>query len=110
MLLQKTIPDAESWIFYTDIRADGKGYEEFYARAQEHNVKFVRGRVAEVVPISEDKLLVRADDTLLGDDMEGTFDLVVLCLAIVPHPSTVELAKKLGIQLGADDFFLEKHF
>ena len=110
MLLQKAIPDAEPWIFYTDIRADGRGYEEFYAKAQEHNVKFVRGRVAEVVPISEDKLLVRAEDTLLGDDMEGTFDLVVLCLAIVPHPSAAELAKKLGIQLGADNFFLEKHF
>jgi heterodisulfide reductase subunit A len=110
MLLQKAIPEAEPWIFYTDVRADGKGYEEFYAKAQEHNVKFVRGRVAEVMPISESKLLVRAEDTLLGDDIEGTFDLVVLSLAIVPHPSTAELAKKLGIQLGADNFLLEKHF
>jgi heterodisulfide reductase subunit A len=109
MLLQKAVPDAEPWIFYTDIRADGKGYEEFYATAQDHNVKFVRGRVAEVIPTGE-QLLVRAEDTLLGEEIEGTFDLVVLSVAIVPHPSTSELAKKLGIQLGGDDFYLERHY
>jgi heterodisulfide reductase subunit A len=109
MLLQKAVPDAEPWIFYTDIRADGKGYEEFYATAQDHNVKFVRGRVAEVIPAGE-QLLVRAEDTLLGEEIEGTFDLVVLSVAIVPHPSTSELARKLGIQLGGDGFYLERHY
>jgi heterodisulfide reductase subunit A len=109
MLLQKAIPDAEPWIFYMDIRADGKGYEEFYATAQEHNVKFVRGRVAEVIPNGE-KLTVRAEDTLLGTQLEGDFDLVVLSAAIIPHPSSAELAKKLGIQVGADGFLLERHY
>lgn len=109
MLLQKAVPDAEPWIFYTDIRAGGKGYEEFYATAQDHNVKFLRGKVAEVVPAGE-QLLVRAEDTLLGEQVEGTFDLVVLALAIVPHPSASELAKKLGIPLGGDGFYLERHY
>lgn len=109
MLLQKAVPDAEPWIFYTDIRAGGKGYEEFYATAQDHNVKFLRGKVAEVVPAGE-QLLVRAEDTLLGEQVEGTFDLVVLTLALVPHPSTSELAKKLGIPLGGDGFYLERHY
>jgi heterodisulfide reductase subunit A len=110
LLLQKAFPDAEPWIFYTDIRADGKGYEEFYARALEHKVKFVRGRVAEVTPAGEEKIMVRAEDTLLGEDVEGLFDLVVLSLAIVPHPTGAELSKKLGIQLSADDFYSERHF
>jgi len=109
MLLQKAVPDAEPWIFYTDIRADGKGYEEFYANAQNHNVKFVRGRVAQVIPEGE-SLLVRAEDTLLGEEIEGTFDLVVLSVALVSHPSTSELAKRLGIQLGGDGFYLERHY
>ncbi len=110
MLVQKIVPDAEPWIFYTDIRADGKGYEEFYATAQDHNVRFVRGRVAEVVPWNGDRVLVRAEDTLIGTKIEGTFDLVVLCLGIVPNPGTHELAQKLGIQVGSDAFFLERHY
>jgi len=109
-LLQKSFPEAEPWIFYTDIRADGKGYEEFYAKALEHNVKFVRGRVAEVVPVSEDQVMVRAEDTLLGEDIEGLFDLVVLSLGIVPHSTAAELTKKLGIQMSGDNFYSERHF
>jgi len=110
MLLQKIVPDAEPWIFYTDIRADGKGYEEFYATAQDHNVRFIRGRVAEVSPFNGDEVLVRAEDTLLGTDIEGTFDLAVLSLGIIPNPSTQELARKLGVQVGADGFLLERHY
>jgi heterodisulfide reductase subunit A len=110
LLLQKSFPDAEPWIFYTDIRADGKGYEEFYAKALDHHVKFVRGRVAEITPVSEDQIMVRAEDTLLCEDVEGLFDLVVLSTGIVPHPTAAELSKKLGIQLSADDFYSERHF
>ncbi|UCE16471.1 MAG: hydrogenase iron-sulfur subunit [Candidatus Bathyarchaeota archaeon] len=109
MLLQKSVPDAEPWIFYTDIRADGKGYEEFYATAQDHGVRFVRGRMAEVIPNGE-KLLVRAEDTLLGTNFEGNFDLVVLSTAIIPHSTSQELARKLGIQIGSDGFLLERHY
>jgi len=110
LLLQKSFPDAEPWIFYMDVRADGKGYEEFYAKALEHKVKFVRGRVAEVVPVSEDQIMVRAEDTMLGEDVEGLFDLVVLSVGIVPHPTAAELSKKLGIQMSGDNFYSERHF
>ncbi|MFQ5758880.1 MAG: FAD-dependent oxidoreductase, partial [Candidatus Bathyarchaeia archaeon] len=111
MLVQKVVPDAKPWIFYTDIRADGKGYEEFYATSQDHNVRFVRGRVAEVVPLKNDnKIVVRAEDTLLGSKVEGAFDLVVLTLGIIPGSGTKELAQKLGIQVGSDGFLLERHY
>jgi heterodisulfide reductase subunit A len=110
LLLQKSFPEAEPWIFYIDIRADGKGYEEFYAKALDHHVKFVRGRVSEIIPESADQIMVRAEDTLLGEQVEGLFDLVVLSAGIVPHPTAAELSKKLGIQLSADDFYSERHF
>jgi len=110
MLLQKVVPDAEPWIFYTDIRADGKGYEEFYVTAQDHNVRFVRGRVAEVVPLNNGEILVKAEDTLIETQLEGKFDLVVLAVGIVPNLGTEELAKKLGIQVGSDGFLLERHY
>jgi heterodisulfide reductase subunit A len=110
MIVQKIVPDAELCIFYTDIRADGKGYEEFYATAQDHNVRFIRGRVAEVVPLENNEILVKAEDTLIGANVEGTFDLVVLAMGIIPRPDTPELAKKLGIQVGSDGFLLERHY
>jgi heterodisulfide reductase subunit A len=111
MLFQKIVPDAEPWIFYTDIRADGKGYEEFYATAQDHNVRFVRGRVAEVVPLkNENEIVVKAEDTLISSKVEGKFDLVVLTLGMIASRGTKELAEKLGIQVGSDGFLLERHY
>ncbi len=110
MLLQKALPSVEPWIFYQDIRADGKGYEEFYATALDHKVRFVRGRVAEVVPFDDTHVTVRAEETFLGTQVQGNFDLVVLSLAFVPSSGSQELARKLGIQIGADGFLLERHF
>jgi len=108
LLLLKAFPEAEPWIFYTDIRAHGKGYEEFYSNARDHSVKFIRGRVAEVVP-NGDNLIVRAEDTVLSRQIEETFDLVVLSPALLPNSGTSGLSKMLGIDLGPDNFFLERH-
>jgi heterodisulfide reductase subunit A len=110
LIVQKIVPDAELCIFYTDIRADGKGYEEFYVTAQDHDVRFIRGRVAEVVPLENNEILVKAEDTLIGANVEGTFDLVVLVMGIIPRSDTLELAKRLGIQVGSDGFLLERHY
>jgi heterodisulfide reductase subunit A len=106
--LLKAFPEAEPWIFYTDIRAHGKGYEEFYLHAREHGVKFIRGRVAEVVPNGDD-VIIRAEDTVLGRQIEESFDLVVLSPALLPNYGSHELAKMLGIDTGPDGFLLERH-
>ena len=108
LLLDKAIPDSEAWIFYTDVRAFGKGYEEFYAKAREHLTTFIRGRAAEVIP-NGNSLIVKATDTLLGKQIEEQFDLVVLSPALIPNKGTKELADILGIDLGPDGFFLEAH-
>jgi len=108
LLLDKAVPEAEPWIFYTDVRAYGKGYEEFYAKAREHLTTFVRGRAAEVIP-NGNSLIVKAEDTLLGKQIEEQFDLVVLSPALIPNKDTKELADMLGIDLGPDGFFLEAH-
>ncbi len=108
LLLDKSVPEAESWIFYTDMRAHGKGYEEFYAKAREHNVVFIRGRVAEVTP-SGNALIVKAEDTILGKQIEEPFDLVVLSPALIPNESAKQLSEMLGIDLGPDKFLLEVH-
>jgi heterodisulfide reductase subunit A len=96
-------------IYYTDIRATGKGYEELYWRDQEAEVVFVRGKVAEVWKNKNGKLVVLAEDTLTSDVSEQEFDLVALATAMVPPAGLKELAEKMRLSLGEDGFIQEKH-
>lgn len=102
-------PGAEVYVFYMDMRAVGKGYEEFYWSAKENGVNFVRGRPSRIV---EDKstgnLRISVEDTLEGESKEMNFEMVVLAPAIVP--SNVEKIKRLlNVSTSADNFFMEAH-
>lgn len=110
VLLRELVPNLETWIFYQDLRAAGKGYEEFYVQAAEGGVQFVRGRGPQVVSFNKDEVMVRAEDTLLGEQLEKSFDLVVLCPAILPSLGSNELADTLGVHVGSDGFLLERHY
>ncbi len=96
-------------VYYTDIRATGKGYEELYWRDQEAGVVFVRGKVAEVWKSRNGKLVVLAEDTFTGNVTEEEFDLVALATPMVPPSGLKELAEKMKLSLGEDGFVQEKH-
>lgn len=95
-------------IYYTDIRATGKGYEELYWRDEEAGVVFIRGKVAEIWK-KNDKLVVLAEDTLMGEVREDEFDLIALATPMVPPSELKELAGKMKLSLGEDGFIQEKH-
>jgi heterodisulfide reductase subunit A len=109
-LIKEHVPGAEVTIFYMDIRAFGKGFEEFYRRAEkEFNIKYVKGRVAEIIEDTATKnLLVRAENIELGDLVEEEVDLVILSAGIVPAV-TDEMKKVLPIPIGDDGFFVTAH-
>jgi heterodisulfide reductase subunit A len=109
--IREKYPHIKVSIFYIDMRAFGKGYEEFYeTTAREHGVTFVRGRVSEIRGSFEtDRLVVRAEDTFLGEPVEAEVDIVVLSCGIEAPKNQAELARVLGIQRSADGFFLEAH-
>ncbi len=107
--LKEKYPDIDVCIFYIDLRTFGRGYEEFYWRAQEHGVRFIRGRVGEIWRSREGRLVVRAEDTLSGRVLEEPFDMVVLSAGLRPAAGTKDLAALLKIPLGPDGFFLEAH-
>ncbi|RLG99693.1 disulfide reductase [Candidatus Bathyarchaeota archaeon] len=96
-------------IYYTDIRATGKGYEELYWRCQEAGVVFIRGKVAEVWKNKNGKLVVAAEDTLLGEVREDEYDMVALATPMVPPSGLQELASKMKLAIGEDGFIQEKH-
>jgi len=105
----KKMHGIEVHIYYTDIRATGKGYEELYWRDEEAGVVFVRGKVAEVWKNKNGKLVVLAEDTLMGNVAEEEFDLVALATAMVPPAGLKEIAEKMRLSLGEDGFVQEKH-
>ncbi|RLF06473.1 MAG: disulfide reductase [Thermoprotei archaeon] len=110
ILIKEFMSSIDIWIFYIDVRAAGKGYEEFYEKSRKEGVNFVRGKIGEVqYNPSTGKLIVRAEDTLLCRPIELEADLVVLCPAIVPSKSGLELMEKLKIPLSEDGFIQEKH-
>ncbi len=109
-LKEKYKEDVEIYVFYIDIRSPGKGYEEFYDRAREGGVNFIRGRVSR---IDEDpkthNLILHSEDANLGVPIEVEAEMVVLATASIPKQGSDELARVLNLTRGADGFFMESH-
>ncbi len=96
-------------IYYTDIRATGKGYEDLYWRDQEAGVNFIRGKIAEVYKNNNGKLVAVAEDTITGELTEEEFDMIGLATPMVPPEGLAELAKEMKVSIGEDGFVTEKH-
>ncbi|CCO23607.1 CoB--CoM heterodisulfide reductase iron-sulfur subunit A family protein [Maridesulfovibrio hydrothermalis] len=109
ILTKDHIPDSQSYVFYMDIRAPGKMYDEFTRRAmEEYGARYIRGRVSMIYP-QGDKLIVRGADTLMGDQVEIDADLVVLAVGAEAAVGATDLAKKLRISYDSYGFFMEGH-
>ncbi|MES9882180.1 MAG: CoB--CoM heterodisulfide reductase iron-sulfur subunit A family protein [Sedimenticola sp.] len=108
MLYNHSVHDGKAYVFYMDIRAGGKGYEEFINRAQGDGTEYIRGRVSRLSK-KGDQILVKGADTLLGEAVELEVDMVVLATAMVPHESAIDLAKMIGISYDQHGFYSEQH-
>ena len=109
ILTKDHIPDSQSYVFYMDVRASGKGYDEFTRRAQEeYGVRYIRGRVSRIYPKGK-KMVVKGADTLLGAQVEVEADLVVLATAAIAAPGAAALAEKLHISYDTNGFYVESH-
>ncbi len=109
-LLKRTDKSKDVYIFYTDLRAYGKGFEEYYKRAQREGVKFIRGRVAQLQEnMHNGRILLKAEDTLSRDIIESEFDSVILSVGMIPHEGTGIVAELLRLAKGDDGFLKEAH-
>jgi len=110
LLKEKYKDDVEVYLLYIDMRTPFKGYEEFYRRARNLGVNFIRGRASHVLEDPETKnLIVRAEDMTLGQPIDLPTEMVVLCTAAVPKADAAEIARILNISRGTDGFFMESH-
>ena len=109
ILTKEHISDSQSYVFYLDIRAGGKGYEEFTRRAQrEFGAIYLRGRVGKIYPM-DGKLMVMGTDTLSSEPVEIEADLVVLATGFAASKGAAELARKLNISYDQYEFMSESH-
>lgn len=108
IMLKEHDPEVQCYVFYMDVRTVSKDYEEFYKRAQESGTVYIRGKVA-AIRQENGKLIVRGEDTLLGEIIEVPADLVVLAIAMERSPGAADLARTIKISYDANDLFNEAH-
>jgi heterodisulfide reductase subunit A len=115
-LVREKLPDAEVTVFYIDVRTFGKGAEEFYDEARSKGVRYRRGNVSEIYrrrdahkPGDPRRVVLVAEDTLLGQPIELEADLVVLAVGMEARDSASEISQLLKLPRSADGFFLEAH-
>jgi heterodisulfide reductase subunit A len=112
--LVKERTGAEVYNFYIDMRTPFKDYDEFYQKVLEEGTHFIRGRVAEVtdaarMPDEEGKLIVQAEDTLIGKQRRIPVDMVILSAGLESRADAKEVAHKFGISCSSNEWFIEKH-
>ncbi len=107
---------AASYNFYIDIRAFGKGHEEFYRKVSSEGGRFIRGKVGQVTDLidpeldePEGSLIVIAEDTNLQEMIRVPVDMVILAGAMIPSETADRVQKMLRISRSTDRFFQERH-
>jgi heterodisulfide reductase subunit A len=98
-------PSSDVSIYYADIRAFGKDFEQFYERAQtQFGVGFTRGRVGEVMEKNNGNLVVRVENTETGEVKDVEHDLIIISPGLLPPEGLEDLAAELGLELSDDGF------
>ena len=107
--LKKLFPAADVFNFYMDIRMFGPGYEEMYREAQmNYNIHFVRGRISEVSPTINNRLQIKAEDTLTGRPLKLGVDMLVLLVGMRSNDMNATLEAESGLKCQPSGFMQPK--
>jgi heterodisulfide reductase subunit A2 len=109
LVLKEHYPDIDVKVFYIDIRAFGKGFEDLYTRSRRLGVHYLRGLPGTIEETSDQKLKVSVENTATGRLETHELDMLVLAIGVKPASTTQKLQEMLGLQLTPDGFFLEAH-
>ncbi|HZL63770.1 MAG TPA: FAD-dependent oxidoreductase [Thermoleophilia bacterium] len=103
-LIMGALPLADVTVHYMDVRAVGKGYDEFYQQAKDMGSMFIKGRVAKITEKDNGNLIVRYED-IEGDGgiVEAEYDMVVLAVGVQPNTEAAKLFENGA--LGLDEYF-----
>jgi heterodisulfide reductase subunit A len=110
LLLLDHYPDTDISVYYVDIRAFGKGFEDMYRRSKEAGVKYIRGLPGQILenPSTRD-LQLTVENTMTGELETREHEMIVLSLGLVPPEDQVLIKQLLTLSTTEDGFFLESH-
>ncbi|RPH31281.1 MAG: CoB--CoM heterodisulfide reductase iron-sulfur subunit A family protein [Bacteroidales bacterium] len=105
-LLMGALPLADITIYYMDIRAFGKGYEEFYQQAKGMGVSFIKGKIAKITQKDHNSgdLILRYEDVTTGTLKEAKHDLVVLSVGVLPNNEIAKVFTNQKLELDDQRF------
>jgi heterodisulfide reductase subunit A len=103
-LLMGALPMADITIYYLHIRAFGKGFNEFYAQAQDMGVEFVKGKVGKITENDDGNLTLRYEDIEEGVVKEAEHDMVVLSVGVLPNLDISESFTNKNLELDPFNF------
>jgi heterodisulfide reductase subunit A len=109
LLIKEHWPEIAIDVYYMDIRAFGKGFEDLYRRAREEGVRFIRGIPGEVTPNGNGTLKLVGENTLLQQRYNEDYEMVILSIGMEPQEDATEVQRILTLSKSADGFFLEAH-
>ena len=108
-LIKEKYPDIDIYMHMIDVRTPGKDFDEYYTRARDLGINFVKGKADGIEMLPDDRLRVMGYDGDLNANIEVDADLVVLASAIEQPPEAKSLAQKLSLSFDAAGFFKELH-
>ncbi|UCH58239.1 MAG: hydrogenase iron-sulfur subunit [Candidatus Bathyarchaeota archaeon] len=110
LLIKEHWPETEIYVFYVDIRAFGKGFEDLYRRAKTGGVAFIRGLPAEIIEDRVDhKFWLIGENTLLNELYKINVDMVILSVGLEPQKDSDVIQRLLTLSRTQDGFFMEAH-
>ena len=110
LLLCDHYPGVEAKVFYMDIRAFGKGFEDLYIRSREEGVKYIRGIPGEVLENSENgNVILTVENTTTGKLEKHELEMLVLSQGVIPRKDGESIRKLLTLSTTSDGFIMESH-
>ena len=106
---RRAVPEGQAYVFYIDIRSQGRGYDEFVQQAmEEFGVVYLRGKASRIIQRGR-QLQVWGVDTLSGQSVRVEADMVVLAMAAVPSSGSEALARLMRVATDENGFLAEAH-
>ncbi len=92
--------ELESYVFYIDMRAGGKGFQSFIQRGEnDYNIKYIKSKIAQITIDNKENPIIAYEDLDSGEIIELKVDLAVLATCIIPPEGIEKMSEVLGIEL-----------
>lgn len=103
--LKEKLIDVDVYCFYMDMRMFDPYFEELYMEAQQkYGVQFIRGRISEACENINNRITIKAEDTLIGRPIKMDVDMLVLLAGMTPSEGTIKFTKMLNVEFGKNGF------